>query len=107
MNYGLQLDIDGREVPLDQVRPARLSEGQREILRHLRVNEQISSVEAGRILHLVRPQGCSFTGAKADNWRGGRGGCCPYGASDGSAALRRMAERGLVRKLEGGGFGSS
>lgn len=70
------------------------------ILRHVAEHGAIRSVEAGVILHRARgtyPNGrqrCGF-GAKGGVQAGGIG-CCAYASADGSMALRRLRERGLL-----------
>jgi hypothetical protein len=78
------------------VRGPRLSVAQREVLRHLAFNEAIRAVTAGTILHGFRNDGRGCGGT------GGKSGCCRWASTDGSAMLRRMRDRGLIRKLRRG-----
>lgn len=94
----LQIDIDGREVPIARTRPAKLSPAQREILRTLYRDGSIRAVYAGRLVHAFRV-GEAQDVHRFYEWTGDgrRGlGCCKYASADGSDALRRLLKRGLV-----------
>lgn len=84
-----QLTFDGREVPIGGSRPPAFTAAQTEILRAIRLYGIITSTAAGRILHANRKYGCA--GCKADR--------CYYASSDGGDALKRLAERGTVRRV--------
>lgn len=97
-----QLTLDGGEVPLETVAgesAGPLSEAQQLILRLAGRPEGVRSVEAGVVMHQARGH-CASPGARWHNFRGGGIACCPYAPTDGLAALRRLAERGLVRRTE-------
>jgi hypothetical protein len=95
-----QLDFTGREVSIE----ASMSywhprETQRLLLRLARRPEGVTALQAGNALHAARMslthRPCTAHGAKGFGPTK-RGGCCPYASSDGSAALKRLAERGVV-----------
>lgn len=88
-----QLTLDGGEetpaVPAGQRAP--FTDAQHEILR-LIAEHDITSTDAGRILHAHRAGGCKRCAT----------GSCPYAASDGGDVLKRLQQRGLVRRLAPG-----
>ena len=86
----LQLTIYGDEVPMGMRAPAALSRAQRDILRTLANFGILSSTAAGRILHAHREDGCDACRHNQD---------CKYASSDGSDALKRLMNRGLVRRV--------
>jgi len=96
-----QLTIDGREVDYADVASTRHGRGfaftaaQREILRLLRLRGIVTSTEAGLVMHAHRGS-CGF-GARGHGPRGNQ--CCPYCATDGLSAMRRLMQRGLVKRL--------
>lgn len=92
MSEMAQLTFDGREVPIDKSTAPVFSAAQTEILRAIRLYGIITSTAAGRILHAHREHGCRHC----------RAGECPYASSDGCDALKRLAERGLVRRVARG-----
>ncbi|HZV74643.1 MAG TPA: hypothetical protein VFF79_13070 [Conexibacter sp.] len=96
----MQLAIDGSEVPMARVRPARVTPAQREILRALRMLGELRSWQAGRILHAHREHGCRQQ--ESASHRGGAETCCGYCSSDGGAAMKRLARRGVVERVERG-----
>jgi hypothetical protein len=94
----LQLTLDGREVEYSQVLAERhgFSDAQREIMRAIRLQGFVTASEAGRIVHAAR--GHCAGHARFPARRTGEM-CCRYGPTDGSDALRRLRERGLISKL--------
>ena len=92
MSAAMQLTLDGREVPISGTRTPAFTDAQTEILRALRLYGIITSTAAGRILHAHRKYGCA--GCRADR--------CYFASSDGCDALKRLAERGLVRRVARG-----
>jgi hypothetical protein len=87
-----QLTIDGREEQREVVltRRAPFTPVQREILRLL-AERDITSSEAGRIVHAHRSPPCSRCAHS-----------CGFVASDGGDALKRLQGRGLVRRVRAG-----
>lgn len=87
-----QLTLDGREEPIGRrmTRPA-LSGVQRQILRSL-ANRELTSTEAGRIVLPHRDPPCGRCGQ----------GRCGFTSTDGSDVLKRLAARGLVRRIAAG-----
>lgn len=102
----MQLDLYGNEVALAIATrvPRSLSDSQRAILRQVRAKGYIRSVEAGMIIHACRTGGRCANGPLR---RSNAIGCCRYAASDGGAACKRMAERGLLAKLDRGLWGKA
>src|SRR6516165_5864756 len=94
MTTGLQLTLDGRAELLVRTpgRLAPLTAAQRVILRALADRETIRSTEAGRIVHAHRDPPCDRC----------RRGCCGFTSTDCSDALKRLAKRGLVRRIAAG-----
>lgn len=88
-----QLTLDGgEETPAALTgQRAPFTRAQMEILQ-LIAHHDITSTDAGRILHAHRAGGCKRCAT----------GPCPYAASDGGDALKRLQERGLVRRLAPG-----
>jgi hypothetical protein len=109
-----QLQIDGGEVSTEKARSTShggrggggLSFAQRAILRVIREQGYIRPVEAGVIVHRERNDSCSRKAnqpsATGDRYRGGGVSCCAFASTDGSSALKRLAKRGLVKRLQGG-----
>lgn len=102
-----QLTIDGDEVenPLIVHRGTPgLNTTQRQILAKLDEQGHIRSVEAGVIVHAARSiDGCP--GSMGQGWSGFKGtgkACCPYASEDGRAALKRLAKRGIVKRVSPG-----
>jgi hypothetical protein len=98
-----QLTTDGREVehPLpSRQRSPRLTAAQRAILVELALKGELRSCEAGAIIHQCRPQAAraAARGFLAEYLAGQR----RYAASDGLEALKRLAERGFVRRVSPG-----
>lgn len=85
-----QLDILGGETEHAAVMAKRhqYSTAQREILRFVQNYGAITSTQAGVIVHAHREGGC---------YRCRRGGC-PFLSSDGSDAMKRLRDRGLVKR---------
>lgn len=84
----MQLRIDGTETPIVPTSPtAHLTDGQRAILRALGKKGSLRSVEAGEIL---------LETVEKRPWA--RESRRKYASSDGSMAMRRLMERGLVRR---------
>lgn len=106
-----QLRLDGGEVPSAQARATSsraigLSTAQQGILEVIRRQGYIRPVEAGVIVHRLRNDSCSRKAnepsATGDRYKGGGKGCCAFASTDGSAALKRLAARGLVKREQGG-----
>lgn len=96
----LQLTIDGRVEPADQVartaRIAPLSDSQHAILRECRRLGTIRPVQAGAIVHGGRTQfGCN-------NEKTGGIGCCQYASKDGLDAIKRLMARGILEQVSEG-----
>jgi hypothetical protein len=93
VSSSVQLTIDGREEP-ERVasRHGPLTAAQLEILRVLAEHGRIRSTEAGRIVHAHRRPPC-------ERCQRGR---CGFTSPDGSAALKRLQERGLVHRIAAG-----
>lgn len=94
-----QLTIDGREVPYPIPRPRPLSAAQRDIMRWARANGSIRSSEAGVAVHVHRAERGYYCGRP---YKMKELGCCEWAASDGYAACRRLAARGLLRRVHRG-----
>lgn len=100
MSPELQLTIDGCEVPISASMSHWHPTGvQNLLLRLARRPEGVTALQAGVAIHTRRKSlgtgGCGF-GAKADRLKREPKGCCAYAASDGSASLKRLVERGLL-----------
>lgn len=94
-----QLTLDGGEVERPQTHGQPLSVAQEEVLRVLREQGSIRSVEAGVIFHRSREKGCGV-GRRTESFEGRGVGCCAYAAADGNELLKRLMERGLARRSE-------
>lgn len=101
-----QLALDGSEVSPEAVNrtmPNRgaFSHAQRAILRVIDEQGSIRSVEAGVIVHAHRNRRCGYSppSATGDRYKGGGVSCCAFAATDGSAAMKRLRERGAVKQL--------
>jgi hypothetical protein len=97
-----QLTIDGKEIEYQRTvrREPPLTDLQREALRYLTMQGQIRSVEAGVMVHSARGH-CGY-GAKDDRVGGRRDSrisCCNYAATDGNELMKRLMERGIVRRV--------
>lgn len=93
-----QLTFDGREVSVAATVPGHLSPAQRAILRAARITGgQITTSQAGKIMHAGREDGFAHVQASYGQPR-----CCDYCSSDGSDALKRLRDRGLVRRVSRG-----
>lgn len=88
-----QLALDGAEVT-SAPRARGLTDRQRDVLRFVRVHGVITATQAGRIMHASRDVGIC-KGVQV-------GRCCGYASTDGSAALQRLARRGLVVRTRRG-----
>lgn len=88
-----QLDVFGGETAHVEVtkRAAPFTPCQQEILRLLRNFGSITSTQAGKIVHSHRDGGC-YRCRVNDN------GHCQWASSDGNDAMKRLMERGLVRR---------
>jgi hypothetical protein len=95
-----QLTIDGREEA-HPPRLAGLTERQREVLRFIRGRSEVRPIEVGLVLHAGRERPCRQA-QQAPGHSPRSGACCAYTSSDGSAALRRLAARGLVERVAHG-----
>lgn len=112
LDQGLpQLDLVGGEVSTEEAnrtstarRGGQLSFAQRAILRVIREDGSIRAVEAGVIIHQHRGGRCCGFGAGADRYKGGGKACCGYAATDGSSALKRLRDRGLVERADDGSW---
>jgi hypothetical protein len=98
----VQLTVDGGEVPYAYAAATRrqrpLTPLQADILALARMQGQVRSVEAGKLVHAHRGR-CSQLGPT----RKGAIACCQYGAIDGSMACRRLMKRGLLHRDEQAG----
>lgn len=94
MASGVQLTLDGRAEPLARShgQAAPLTAVQLTLLRAVVERETITSTEAGRIVHAHRDPPCERCCR----------GCCGFTSTDGSDALKRLAHRGLVRRIAAG-----
>lgn len=94
-----QLTLDGEERNPPRVsRSAPLNPTQHAILRHAREHGSIRSGEAGRYVHAARDGGtCKREQRLGPN---GRGSCCRYASTDGLAACKRLAARGLLEHAD-------
>lgn len=92
-----QLTLDGGEVERPQTHGQPLSPSQQEVLAVMRRDGSIRSVEAGVIFHRGREKGCGV-GRRSAAFEGRGVGCCAYAAADGNELLKRLMERGLVRR---------
>lgn len=92
-----QLRLDGGQDagPVPAVRRAPYTAAQQEIMRKIAEDGQIRSIEAGVIVHAHRPRPC-IRGSYAN---GDGEGCCRWASGDGGDALKRLAERGVVRRV--------
>lgn len=86
----VQLDLHGGETPHDAVIAKRhqYSGAQREILRFIQNYGAITSTQAGVVVHAHREGGCYRC----------RSGTCRWLSSDGSDAMKRLRDRGLVKR---------
>lgn len=95
-----QLDFAGNEVDVIATsRPSPLTPVQLAIMAHVDRHGSIRSVEAGVIVHAARSKTNHFgktCGGGAKGHGPTREACCPYAASDGYEALRRLAKRALI-----------
>lgn len=97
----LQLDIYGGEAEIADVNAlqAPFTPSQREILLIIRQLGSITSTQAGKIVHAHRggqlEHGCRR--CKADSR-----GHCDFAASDGRDAMKRLRDRGIVRRPKAG-----
>lgn len=102
-----QLMIDGGEVPHPPPRAtsasARLSDGQRDILRLLRAQGEITSTAAGELIHAHRSglQRREHDRRAARHPYGGAA-CCAFACADGRDAMMRLRARGLVERFARG-----
>lgn len=95
---GLQLTMDGREeqVRTGHATSAGFTPAQREILKLIATYGTVTSMAAGKIVHAHREPRCKRC---ADS---GLVNTCPYASSDGGDALKRLKERGVVRRVAPG-----
>lgn len=102
-----QLDVFGGEV--DAVAAAQasapLSPTQHAILVLARRPEGVTASQAGRVIHGARNAGAGCRPGRAGAGGVARGGipedgrpCCTWMSGDGSEAIKRLRERGLVRQ---------
>lgn len=96
-----QLRIDGGEDPTDMI-VGSLRPTSRAIIRHILEHGSISAVEAGCLVHAGRRTWSHSTEGLAQyrEYHPASKGCCAYAASDGSDALRKLRDRGLVERTE-------
>lgn len=85
------MTLDGGEVSRPQTHGQPLSETQREVLHQLRWRGTLRSAEVGVIVHAMRENATCGPARRA-------AGCCQYAAVDGNEAMKRLMERGLVRR---------
>lgn len=111
-----QLTIDGREEPHGKRprTPPPLTPAQLDIVRVARLhNGWIRPAQAGRVIHDQRyaSNPSRYATRRGACGSGERGyltvtsaalACCAYAASDGLAALHRLAKRGIVARLAPG-----
>jgi hypothetical protein len=108
-----QLNLDGGEVPSAQARASSsssvaLSTAQQGILEVVRRQGFIRPVEAGVIVHRLRDprsacaRKATQPSATGDRYKGGGLSCCAFASTDGSAALKRLAKRGMVKREANG-----
>lgn len=97
-----QQRLDGGEDDGPQIlkRTKPLTSTQQRIMATIREKGSIRSVEAGCMVHEARGKRCSNYGAGADRFKGTERAisCCAYASSDGLSAMKRLADRGLVRR---------
>lgn len=93
-----QLDFSGREVSIEASMSHWHPTGaQGLLLRLAKRPEGVTALQAGIALHTRRKSlGTGRCGYGAKGVGPTKRGCCPYAASDGSAALKRLVERGVV-----------
>lgn len=94
----LQLDFAGREVSIEaSMSRWHPSHAQGMLLALARRPEGVTALQAGIAMHTRRKSlGLGRCGWGAKGYGPTKRGCCHYAASDGSAALKRLAERGVV-----------
>lgn len=94
-----QLDIYGGHTPIADVNAtdarSAYSSAQMEILRMVRLLGNLTSTQAGKIIHAHREGGCN-------KCRATDRGHCKWAASDGGDGMKRLAARGLVRRVREG-----
>lgn len=91
MNAIEQLRLDGSAVPYDDAhRRPDTSPAQMVVIREVLRAGTIRPVQAGTLLHALRPGGCSRRTPPT------REACCRYAATDGSAMLMRMEKQGML-----------
>lgn len=85
-----QLDVFGGETEHQDVNAKRhyFTPAQREILRFIQNYGAITSTQAGVIVHAHRENGCYSC----------RRGTCRWVSSDGTDAMTRLRNRGLVKR---------
>ncbi|MBA2742499.1 MAG: hypothetical protein H0U46_10860 [Actinobacteria bacterium] len=107
----MQLTLDGREVQHPAPTGARppLGPAQREVLRKLAFGS-LTTTQAGVIVHDIRRErgrgSCGF-GAKNGQSDYSGLGCCRYASTDGSAVMKRLADRGYLERHGGLWFAKS
>lgn len=89
-----QLTIDGREEEPREAVSARApyTAAQHEIMELARRQGHVHSREAGRIVHLHREPQCARCLRNK----------CAFAPADGSEALKRLAKRGILRRVTPG-----
>lgn len=94
----LQLDFSGREVSIEaSMSHWTPTHAQGMLLRLARRPEGVTALQAGIALHARRKSlGTGGCGYGARGYGPTKRGCCAYAASDGSACLKRLVERGVV-----------
>jgi hypothetical protein len=92
----LQLTTDGREVPIAaSMSHWHPTQCQGAVLALARRPEGVTALQAGLLIHTRRLSlGIGSCGRAPTR----RGGCCKWASSDGSACLKRLAERGVVEQ---------
>ena len=84
-----QLGLDGAETPYPTTRPRPLSARQRELVAYMRQHGDVRPIDVGALMR---------NGRETPVRRGGE----RHVSSDGVDALRRLARRGLVERVERG-----
>jgi hypothetical protein len=91
------LGLAAEEAPV--IGAARLVPTQRQIVALARRPEGVTASEAGRIIHAFRHGGHGCNGAVHGYARvrpAHSDACCPFMAIDGSRALKRLRDQGLL-----------
>lgn len=99
MTRAAQLTLDGRAVPYPPPKLRPLTPCQKDLMRVLDYQGSLRSVEAGVTAHKHRLS----HGGHCGPVRGAKAiACCVWANSDGLSAMRRLEDRGLVRRVHAG-----